>query len=339
MRRRWIAIGIVVAIAASLVWVFVLRDRGTVEPGRAFALATDPATGPRADVEVKVPFGTLRFTIRDVADELPSDYLADPSAVADDQLVAGSGSSLIVVRSSYAQSVQPIAGAELMQPPAVDSVEVAVAGGQSVQIPDVVAAPSGQTWVVVVPEADATLDDLLLVVTVAGESQIVSVTGAQPDEIGAAEGLYQPNLQASFSCDQPSPPAGTTVAAATLGCQASLGRAPYQPDLGWAGDGRTYTWLGLELDATDWQEETQDSGLCDELSVEASATIGNEQSTPAGLQGLSGIPVWRAVVVVPSPVDDPPDEVSLSVTLTCTPGPDGTPLTETFTGTYPLSWM
>ena len=124
------------------------------------------------------------------------------------------------------------------------------------------------------------------------------------------------------------------------GVRGTVIRSPYHPDLGWAGDGRTWNWVALDIDASSWQDTLQSSGgFCDDVSLEVSATIGGEVAAldlvnPVGSYSSS----WVAFFVIPGAAAEPPGEIEVSTIVSCSPGPDGSAPTETFTGTYPLAW-
>ena len=324
MTRRLIGGGLALAVIVAGLWFFAFRDDGNTKVGQSYLLSYPPGTtADSATVTVSVPFATWTFTVHPPVDEVGVGQLEDYDGEYDDVLKAPNGASFVAVTATYRPAATMFAGA-VIEPQPLESASLVLPGGESAQIPIDQQEPGelAPKLLVVPVDAGVTLDEISVSVTAADLTQVVSLTGAQPDDLGKAAPLYEPEVAADVECGHSPSAADGTAAVTTVGCGGTVIRSPYHPDLGWAGDGRTWNWVALDIDASSWQDPLQSSGgFCDDVSLEVSATIGGEVAAldlvnPVGSYSSS----WVAFFVIPGAAAEPPGEIEVSTIVSCSPG-------------------
>ncbi|MEJ7773787.1 MAG: hypothetical protein WKF72_03165 [Nocardioidaceae bacterium] len=227
------------------------------------------------DIAVHIPYGVWRFTIAEPVEDVAAGQLRDRETA----IHAPEGSSIIGVRARpdvlrpqeplppYAQTGAPAADAALL----VNDEEIDLGIEVGVETDDV-------TVYVVVPSraGELSLDAVQLRLSTDGQTQTIAVTddGAQ-DDFGPAATLYEPLPSHQMSCNRTAPTSTDTGLAPELaGCSVSTGQYPYHPDLGWAGDGATWTWVSAEVTSLrTWEAGTGEQANCSSETATAALQL------------------------------------------------------------------
>lgn len=242
-RRRPVVLGIAVVTVLTVLVLLLLRLTG-VE--RADAGTVIPAAGDvdGRTVTVQVPVGAIELTVGDPVESVS----ADASSDGEDHAAPRSG-GLVPVRISFDARSAPAGLLGVLGGTPLPTSLTLVAGDERHELPApyAVSGPgttsgTARSYYVAVDDADGTR----LEVTYDGVAQSVDVDSGELDP-GRAAALYDvPDQVPSADCPATGwEPAGTQLrlTCSTAGPQLTA----YDPELGWAEDGRAWLVAGLDL--------------------------------------------------------------------------------------------
>lgn len=336
MRTRpfWVIAAVLVAIVAGAVAFWLGDDDGNVEVGDRLEGSSSGAFGH--DVVVRIPYGRWQFTIAEPVEEVPANELDDDAGAEFDErteAIRGPGGSSIIRVEATPDLTGPF---DLPPPFATDPVEnqpppparaALVVGGEDFDLG--ISYPYGEAQgtsvMVVVPGAadELSLDAVRLRIEVDGESPTVAVTDGGTDDLGAAATLYEPRPSAASLCPVTAPTeTDAGFAPDTWGCEVSTGQYPYHPDLGWAGDGATWTWVSVNARAlSTWEAAPGDQVFCPYGVATIGVQLADEMPDQVA-QALAG--TQRALAVFRTA--DLPPTLTLRLDYACPIDPDTTDL-------------
>jgi hypothetical protein len=229
-----LVIGGVVVVAAIVVVAVVLFVGGRAEPGTVVTSPADSLDG--TSTKVLVPAGAIEVTVGDPVDSYEGDR-------------APRGGGFVPVRLAFDSEAAPAALLGILGGTPEQASVVLVSGDSHYDLPAPyrVVGPGttsggGQTFYVAVADTD----ELRIEVTYDGLTQSVDPATGDIDKAGAA-GLYEVDATVS---DQRCPADGWRPAGVQLRMDCAVTgpvATPYDPKQGWAKEGRTWLFAGVDL--------------------------------------------------------------------------------------------